>query len=325
MGTENTPIPSGAEGLKELVALAGQARGIDIVPISAPDGAEGLPATIPVGLRHGTTPELVDLSKLFEPWREHPRRKTGTATAQTLESFIALVNRHKTDDSAIFADTSWEKPSFQAVIDYHEQNGITVDGAAAQPPENYVGTPGHLRHRIAYAFPLSEEWQAWVKMDGEPMSQADFAAFIEEHIRELASPLDTEKVEIERDFMTAVATPADMMKLSRGLQVNVNSVAKAAVTLQTGEGQIAWSEEHNDADGKPLKVPGVFILNIAPFFMGDKARIPVRLRYRLNGGKVVWSFSIYRPDIHVTERVREDLDRVGRDTGLPTFEGAPES
>lgn len=324
MGNEITPIPSGAEGLKELVALAGQARGLDIVTLKAPAGLEGVPAEIPAAIRHGTTPELVGVERLFEAYREHPRFKIGTAKALTLNSFIDLINRHKTPDTAVFADTNWEKPSFQAVIDYHEQNGVF-----AAPPEvegEYpVGTPGNLKHRIVYEFPLSDEWKAWVKADGERHNQAEFAAFIEDHIAEISSPTEAEVIALERDFQTTIATGADMLRLSRGLQVNVNAVAKSAVTLQTGEGQITWSEEHLDGGGQKLKVPGIFLLNIAPFFMGEKARIPVRLRYRYGGGKVDWFFAIYRPDVHVTERVRTDLDIVGEGTLVPTFEGFPEA
>lgn len=318
MGNETTPIPSGAEGLKELVLLAGRASGVEIITINAPAGLEGVPATIPAAIRHGTTPEVIGVEKLFEAYRDHPRFKTGTARALTLDSFILLVRRHMTEHSAVFADTNWREPSFQAVIDYHQV--IDTGGGRTVP-----GDAANLKHRITYSFPLSEEWKAWVDVNGGRLSQGDFAAFIEDHIADLSSPTDAEKIALERDFQTTVATPADMLRLSRGLQVNVNSVAKSAVTLQSGEGQITWSEEHVDESGKPLKVPGMFLLNVAPFFMGEKARIPVKLRYRVSGGKVEWTFVIYRPDIHVTERVRTDLDHVAQHTDLPTYEGSPES
>ena len=322
MGTEVTPIPSGAEGLKELVALAGQARGIDIVTVTGPVDAVGVPSVIPVAVRHGTTPELVDVSRFFESYRDHPKDKRGTAKALTLASFIALVNRHKTEHSAVFADTDWHKPSFDAVIDYHE---IDADGQDTAGTASSAPAPGNLKHHIRYEFPLSEEWQAWVKLNGEPLSQVAFAAFIEDHIAELASPTDAEALALERDFQTTVATPSALMTLSRGLQVNVDSVVKQAHTLQTGEGQIQWEETHKDGEGKPLKVPGIFILSVSPFFMGENIRIPVRLRYRAGGGKLTWYLNMYRPDEHITDRVQQDLIKVAGETALPTFEGSPEA
>ena len=65
-----------------------------------------------------------------------------------------------------------------------------------------------------------------------------------------------------------VATPAQLIQLSRGLQVNVSSVVKNIVNLASGEASIAFDEQHTDGDGQPLKVPGIFMLSIAPFFMG---------------------------------------------------------
>ncbi|RLP80641.1 DUF2303 family protein [Xanthobacter tagetidis] len=269
----------------------------------------GLPPRVDLGWdpKNG---QIVGLKSHIEQYRIRPKLKTGTAKALTLQSFIDLALRHKTAHSAVFADTTWQKPGFTAVIDYHE----AAEGGAAD----------NGKHRIHYDFPLSEEWKAWVKMDGEAMSQLDFAAFLEDHVMELSSPYDTEKSELEREFATTVATPADVVQLSRGLHVHVASAVKNAHTLQSGAGQIQWQEEHQTADGKPLTVPGIFILSISPFFMGEKVRVPVRLRYRTANSKIIWFYQIYRPDVHVTERVRADLDIVAEQTGLPCFEGTPE-
>ncbi|MFG1246756.1 DUF2303 family protein [Xanthobacter flavus] len=274
----------------------------------APDIYVGLPPALPMvwDPRKGG---VLPVREYIEQFRLKPARKVGTAKALTLESFIALANRHKTEHTAVFADTTWQKPGFTAVIDYHENT-------SGGPADNG-------KHRIHYDFPLSEEWKAWVKLDGEPMSQLDFAAFLEDHIQELCSPTDAEKIALTRDFATTVATPAEVVQLSRGLQVHVASTVKNAHTLQTGAGEIQWEEVHNGADGKPLTVPGIFLLNIAPFFMGEPVRIPVRLRYRVSG-KITWFYQIFRPDSFITERVRDDLDKVRQETSLPAFEGAPE-
>lgn len=301
--------PLTADGLDRLVKLAAESRGLDIVTVSAPADVKGVPTSIPIGIVHGASPQAVNLSGLFEHYRTKPARKRGVAEATTLDSFIDLIARHKTEHSAVFANTDWRAPSFQAVIDYHLKDSTD---------------PDNLGHRIDYKFPLSEEWKAWIKFDGEPMAQRDFAAFIEDNIGDLASPTEFEETNWTKQFQTTFAAPNQLIELSRGLQVFVASEVKNAITLQTGEGQITFTEEHRDAGGKPLKVPGLFLLAIAPFFMGDQVRVPVRLRYRANGGKLVWAYQIYRPDQHITERVRADLDKVAAGTELPMFEGSPE-
>lgn len=296
--------------LDTAAALGAKARGVEIVLLNKPADMEGLPEAIPVGLKRGEQPAAVDLSALFEPYRTFPRRKSGQAEAQTFEAFCDLVNRHRTPDSAIFADADWKKPSFTSVIDYHQaQNG---------------GRAAFGKHRIHYAFPLSEEWQKWVEMDGQAMKQNDFAWFLEDRVPELSSPTEHEKVTLEQQFGTTIATPSQLMELSRGLQVHVDTRVKAVNTLQTGEGQIQWEESHNGADGKPLKVPGLFILSIAPFFMGDRIRIPVRLRYRPAAQQVTWFYQIYRPDQYITEHVRSTLAEARQKTELPAYEGKPE-
>lgn len=302
---QTVPAPG---AVRDIADLAAKAAGMEIVSLDLPAEALGLPRHIPVARRSGANPAIVGLADLAEAWRLKPARKKGTARTLTLASFVALANRHKTADSVLFGDTDWRRPSLTAVVDYHPADGSADNG----------------EHRIAYQFPLSEEWQVWVGNNAKRMDQAEFAAFLEEHIADLSSPFDAEKVELERDFATTVATPAQLIQLSRGLQVHVGVQVKNAVTLQTGEGEIRWDESHSDADGKPLKVPGMFMLSIAPFFMGEKIRVPVRLRYRASGGSIAWHYQIYRPDRHVTERVRDDLDKAAAETGLPAYEGYPE-
>lgn len=291
--------------------LATRADGVEIVRVTLPDGLAGLPGEIPVALYRGKDPRAQDIEEILDAYRLFPERKKGTARAQTFESFCELTNRHRTDDSVIFADMDWRTPSLTAVIDYHRKAA--------------TGEADWLQHRIVYTYPLSEEWKAWVKMDGEPMEQKDFAWFLEDRIPELAAPTEEEKIRYERDFATTIAVPAQVVELSRGLQVNVASQVKAATTLSSGEGEIRFVEEHQGADGKPLKVPGIFILSVAPFFMGEKVRIPVRLRYRVAGGKTIWFYQIYRPDQSITEHVRETLFDAREKTGLPAYEGKPEA
>ena len=303
-------LPNSDKGIAAIVELTKKSLGAEIKTVSLPPLGAGLPSSIPVVIDNRSG-EARPAQHLIEAFRIKPARKTGTARALTLKAFIDLTNRHKTEHSAVFADTDWKKPSFQAVIDYHENQ-------SAGPADN-------LKHRIAYAFPASEEWKAWVEQNGQPMEQGAFAAFLEDRIADLSAPTDAERIWLERDFGTTVATPAQLIQLSRGLQVNVDSLVKNVVNLASGEAQVAFEETHTDGDGKPLKVPGIFMLAIAPFFMGEKVSLPVRLRYRKSGQKIVWFYQMYRPDQFVTERVRDDLLTVAAETALPAFEGSPEA
>lgn len=300
-----------AASVKEIAELAKASVGAKDITIKWDRAPVGIPSEIPAQLILGSNPGIRSLKALFEEHRQYPSQKAGTATALTLQSFIDLTNRHKIANSAIFANSDWKKPGVQAVIDYHDLD-----------PH---GLADNLRHRIAYEFPLSLPWQIWVGQNGKPMEQAEFASFIEDHIADLSSPTMAEAEDFERTFGTTVATPADLIQLSRGLQIYATTEVKNAVTLQSGEGSIVFVEEHRDAGGNKLTVPGIFILQVEPFFQGERIRMPVRLRYRKAGAAIVWSFHLYRPDVAVTDRVRADLGIIARDTALPVFEGFPET
>ena len=293
------------EAIKDLSDRAGSAP----TWIGLPSEYPGLPETIPVFVDRQSG-ALRGVKELVEQWRLSPDRKTGTAQVNTLESFIDLTNRHATEHSVIFGDTDWQKPSLTAIIDYHE--------------DAKAGYADNGKHRIHYAFPLSLEWQAWLKMNGKPMTQGEFAEFIEDHIADLAAPDTLEDEDFAEKFSTKVAYPNEMKQLSLGLQINAESRAKSIVKLQSGEGEVTWEEEHRDAKGDKIKVPGIFIINIPPFFLGAPCRIPVRLRYRLVAGSITWIFQLFRPDMYITEQVRRDLERAASDTGLPQYQGKPE-
>lgn len=303
------PFSPLALDIKAAAELGAEAKGIDVLRIETKD-LPGMPGSVPLAVRRGANPSVESVRARLEEFRLHPERKRGTATVDTLESFIGLVNRHRTADSAVFADMDWKKPSLTAVIDYHEAE---AGGCAA-----------FGQHRVHYPFPLSEEWQAWIAKNGEKMKQADFAWFLEDRIPELSAPTDAERILYERDFSTTVANPAQVVELSRGLAVHVETKVKNAITLSSGEGQIVFDETHQDGAGGRLKVPGIFILQVSPFFMGDPVRIPCRLRYRPMGGTIVWFYEIWRPDQVITEHVRRAFKDALEGTGLPGFEGKPE-
>lgn len=296
------------------------------------DASEDLLAAIPLGSARAPIDEfvqvavihtsegekIVSLREHIEPLLQRPAARKGTAKAQTLQSFIALTNRHKGSTSALFGDLDWRKPSLQAVIDYHDPATVVTPQRELDPFAR------HMRHRIHYEFPLDEAWQAWVKADGKRFTQVDFAEFLEDRIADLASPTDAEKIDLERQFSTIVATPAQVIELSRGLQVHQGTKVKNQIRLQTGEAQIQFETEHRDASGNLLTVPGLFMIFLPIFVFGERVSLPVRLRYRLDGGEVVWQIKLYKPDVYVTGAVQSAFGRAAIETGLPVYEGAPE-
>ncbi len=301
--------PNG-DAVRAIAALAKDATAALVDnAISPPEGAVGLPAKVPVLIKTGPTPEIVSLRLEIEKWRTAPERRAGTAAVQTLRSFIELTARHKDADSVIFAQTNWPNPSLTAVIDYHQTDGVARFG----------------KHRIAYPFPCTREFTNWVNRNGKPFSQSEFAEFIEDNIMDLSVPLDGERTQYEALFRTQFAVPTDLVELASGLQVAVNSKVKSTYKTRTGESEIAFETTHTGANGEPLHVPGLFMLSFRAFVDGAELRLPARLRYRLKEGALTWSYQLYKWEDALRDRIAADLALAARDTGLPSFEGAPEA
>lgn len=302
-------IPNSGEGVAAIVALAQDASDIQIVSLSTAGLGPGLPPSVPVVIDRRKGNSITGLRSIIDQYRLEPGTLIGTGSTTTLQSFIDLVNRHKNEGSAVFAKTSWPAPALTAVIDYHGE------GAAAR----------WGRHRINYAFPITDEFKVWIDKNGKPMEQAEFAAFLEDHAAELSAAYPPEAAEYESLFKERFATPADLIALSRNLEIHVDAKVKRAERIQTGERTVEFVEEHLNGKGEKVEIPGIFMVSVPAFLDGENVRIPARLRYRIQGGSIVWFYQLYRWQFWLRDQVKNDLDTVKQKTELPTFEGAPEA
>lgn len=302
-------IPDGDSGVRAIVELAQDASAVEIVQFSTEGLGGGLPKQVPIVIDRRKGSSLTTIKSLVDQWRLDPVRLIGQAKLTTLQSFIDLVNRHKNEGSAVFAKTSWPEPALTAVIDYHGK------GAA----------PRWANHQVRYAFPITDEFKVWIDQNGKAMPQSDFALFLEDHAAELAAATPEEKKEYEDLFKEKFATPANLLELSRHLEVFVNAKVKQGARIKTGERVVEFVEEHMNGKGEPVEIPGIFMVSLAAFVDGAPVRIPGRLRYRIAGGEIQWSYQLYRWQFWLRKQVKADLDQVKEETALPTFEGSPEA
>jgi uncharacterized protein YfdQ (DUF2303 family) len=312
-------------GIAEIEALVRKSEArFEIVPLP-PKALPSKPTVAVPGIgviRDGNGDVTIhDLSTYMSGFASKPVRRKGTAHATTLDSFCALVNRHKSPDTVTFADANWKAPRFTAVIDYNAETTGPVPAVATG--EDSFARFG--QHRVAYAFPLSEAWKVWIAFDGKPMTQEVFAQFLEDHIHEVASPDQSETNDARDRFKTTVANPSDLMDLARGMEILVGARIKSRQNLASGEKELVFETEHKTVGGEKLVVPGLFVVNVAPFYQGEAMRIFARLRYRPSDGGVVWFYELYRPDLAIEERVTADLITVAERTERPTFHGSPET
>lgn len=263
--------------------------------------------------------EVVGLKPFLDAYLQAPERRTGTARLTDLTSFIAHANRFRDEHSAVFANRDEDKPSLTAVLDYHEQTA--------------AGRPRFGKHRGLYEFPVSEQWDAWAMVDGDAMSQGDFAAFLEERIMDVLQPpadpaelggLAQALLQLIGDT-TQIAGPTKLLEISRGLRVKENNHTVNAQTLGTGEIEVLFRVEHQTEGGQPLRVPSLFLIGIPVFEGGAVYRLPIRLAYRVGGGRITWILKRYRPELVLFHAFDEAVAEVKEKTTLPVLMGAPEA
>lgn len=294
-------------GTAALIASIREMGGFEVQTIVDPATDQGVPfAVVPTG-KH-----VESLVPIFDAFRPAPMRRKGEAKIRDRASFIAHVEAFKDEHSAIFAVPDRENPRLLAVYDYNEKGGI----ASAKPRFG--------QHRALYRCALSEQWKAWQEVNGDDLSQLKFAAFLEDHIEDVCLVDGPHIAEIAQLLEAKVGGPSAMLKLSRGLQVTATTTVHNAITLATGEVQVLFTELHKDGNG-PITTPNLFFLNIPVFDGGDAYQVAVRLRYRLNNGRLTWSIVLYRDDKIFDDAFTGVVDNVKESTDIAVYLGEPEA
>lgn len=271
---------------------------------------------------------LQSLKKLLDEYLLRPERRQGYAGLQDLKSFIDWTNRHKDGASVLRCHQDRTMPALQAIIDYHE----------AGAPAAMEGADGKARWKgfgANYTMPLDQRWKDWTGISGKPIGQAQFASFLEDHVLDLVGPntsvdgagalVSTLPPEVAR-FLALnggkCAEPADVVALSRGLEVYADTKVAERVNMQSGETSFTFEEKHRGAPDAVV-VPQIFLLALPVFYLSDTMyRVPVRLRYRLADGKVLWLPTLWQAEEIFDKAVRDAATEAATDTGLPLFYGS---
>lgn len=263
---------------------------------------------VPNGMKAESIKRFLDENK------KKPDRRVGQSYVDRLQSFIDITNRFKSERSAIFARGSVDTNSIEAHL-------LTVFNYHPEGPDNVDADYGD--HRAIYEFPISSDFAIWLENNKRAMSQVDFAAFLEEHIAEIRVADDNDRAIID-GLKPKFAEPLEMLELSRDLEIYSSEAYKSKNRLSSGETEIKFSAEHVDGSGKPVKVPDFFVINVPLFEGGDYERIIVRLRYRLQGGSVMWFYDMYRVDQVFRSAFEGAAQAAFDETDVPVYYGSDE-
>lgn len=298
----------------ELIEVTEPGTGVEVLAVATKEGA-----LAPVA------------SEFFDVARANPRFRRGTAALTTLASFITHVQRFGDEDTVVFADDSRTAPKLTAVLDYHRADQ-TDESRSDGDVVRLHGEYRHGKHRSTHAFPLSDEWKAWMAANGKPMSMGAFSVFLEDRIGDIAIAEDDFPEDVER-FVTinggvdAIADYARLVELSRGLKIHADSVMEEAQVMSSGEGALRFSNEHKakDALGNTVKVPTMFFIAIPIFNKGAFYRIAARLRYRPSPEGLKFWFDLWRADRSFDHAFNEAVSTVDASVPGTVLFGSPEA
>jgi uncharacterized protein YfdQ (DUF2303 family) len=230
----------------------------------------------------------------LESTRHQPNRKRGHAALLTPESFIAYVETHAIDGTALTGTVNEKAGSFTALIDYHHDD-----------------TAGWAEHTASLALAATPEWARWLAKSGIDLDQKTFAEFLEDNAPDITVPEGLEARQGEK-----YPSQQELVSLALTLQVKTDVQFGNQIRLQNGEQQLTYREAIEGSYGadNKLAIPQKFALAIAPFAGTPKYLVTARLRYRAAGGKASFRYEIERPHKIVEDAFNDVKQKIEAET-----------
>lgn len=234
--------------------------------------------------------------KLMENLLPDPPRKSGTAALNDVDSFIDFVKAEGSLASCrIYADVDLgnSRVFLTAVMNDHEEERA------------------HWRDYRATYLPLkSVEWETWTGHDGKSMTQADFATFLEDNVKDVAT-------------VAGMPSGAQMLALALDFEAKQEVIIKSAMRLQSGSVEFNYVDKEDDSTVKRMEVFQRFTLGLAPFLNGTAYQLAARLKYKHSAGKLSFWYELIRPDLVLQDATDDLIQRLRGATGFPVYYGRP--
>ncbi|NIE67442.1 DUF2303 family protein [Burkholderia sp. Ax-1719] len=256
-------------------------------------------SNLPAALRRVALPPGWSLEERDEEHRlTAPRRKHALVRLKDVDSFIDYVKRHGSlTDCTIWcqADYLEGKVSFTGIIN---DNGSDPGASAWRD------------HRALFSPEFSTEWRRWTGRDKQAFSQAEFAAFLEENLKDIASVHES-----------GMPTGAEMLQMALQFEANQDMRFKSAVRLQNGGVSMQFVQDDDDQTLAKMQMFERFAIGIPVFWNGDAYQVDARLRYRVRDGKLSFWFELIRTDKILESASATVIQTIREKTGNPFFFG----
>ena len=183
---------------------------------------------------------------------------------QDAGSFIAYVNRFKSEETLIFAQLKPNTARFFAALDYHTKAPELV--------------PAYIQHRAVYETQQTPEFTTWLAANRKAMTQVEFATFLEDNSKLFIEPAG-----------------ADLLEMVQSLFGKQDVRFSSAVRLQSGGNRLHFDEDvvlngTNSTRGGDVELPKT-LRALLPVFQGSASYVvEARLKYRIESRKLTLWF-----------------------------------
>lgn len=232
----------------------------------------------------------------FEHMLPAPLRKKGTLMMTDRDSFIDFVMREGSLASCrIYADVNFAKNKvcLTAVIN-----------------DNAETAPNWRDYRVIYEPPKSVEWSTWTANDGKAMTQAAFANFLEENVKDIATIPD-------------MPSGTQILAMALDFEAKKEFLFKSAIRQQSGTVSIECVDREDDTTIKKMEFFQRFGIGIGPFFNGQMYQLLARLKYQTGNAKLTFWYELIRPDLILQDATNDLIKAIRDTTGFPVFYGQP--
>ncbi len=227
-----------------------------------------------------------------------PRRKIAKVRLHDAESFIEYIKRHGSMvDSTIWCVANYKagQVAFLGILNDHGEE---------------EARSAWRDHRAHFTPEFSEEWARWIGKNKQPFTQAEFASFIEDNLKDIAATENS-------------PTGAQMLEMALTFEANQDLRFKSAIRLQNGGVQMSFVQDDDAQTLQKMSVFDRFSLGFPVFWNGDAYRVDARLRYRVRDGKLTFWFELIRQDKVLEAATQTLIAQIREKTGNPFFFGDP--
>ncbi len=202
-----------------------------------------------------------------------PTRVEAKVNLTDADSFCEYFKRFSTNDSMIFGNVTSDGATFRSIMDYH---GFPAD------PDQLVAD--YCDHIATFSTKKTPEWEAWLKANRKPMSQIEFATWLEDNLHLFAAP---------KDGAQEAPSPADLLELVKSLHGHQNATFNTSIRLDNGAHSCSYEEAVNvqgTMRGGAVVLPP-FVYGGFPLFQGMPGYlVQARLKSRIENRKLVLFF-----------------------------------